>query len=332
MPLKPITPNASTEKKIYLLKPRGFCAGVVRAIDVVKIALNLYGAPVYVRKEIVHNTHVVQELRALGAVFVEELEEVPNGGRAIFSAHGVSPDVRRQGKERNLEIIDATCPLVTKVHLEAVKFAREGYTIILIGHRNHDEVIGTLGEAPTRMTLVESVEDVDALEVADPTRMCYLTQTTLSLDETTDIIARLTERFPAIHGPKSQDICYATENRQMAVKGVANFCDLLLLVVGSSNSSNSKRLVEVGTDRNVRSYLVNDWSEVDPAWLEGVTNVGVTAGASAPEHLVEELVAALQTKGFGQLEEVEMIEEDVRFSLPPELAGAAQQLVTIGSR
>lgn len=331
MPLKPITPNASTEKKIYLLKPRGFCAGVVRAIDVVKIALNLYGAPVYVRKEIVHNTHVVQELRALGAVFVEELEEVPNGGRAIFSAHGVSPDVRRQGKERNLEIIDATCPLVTKVHLEAVKFAREGYTIILIGHRNHDEVIGTLGEAPTRMTLVESVEDVDALEVADPTRMCYLTQTTLSLDETTDIIARLTERFPAIHGPKSQDICYATENRQMAVKGVANFCDLLL-VVGSSNSSNSKRLVEVGTDRNVRSYLVNDWSEVDPAWLEGVTNVGVTAGASAPEHLVEELVAALQTKGFGQLEEVEMIEEDVRFSLPPELAGAAQQLVTIGSR
>lgn len=331
MPLKPISANPSDEKKIYLLKPRGFCAGVVRAIDVVKIALDLYGPPVYVRKEIVHNTHVVEELRELGAIFVEELEEVPAGARAIFSAHGVSPEVRRQARERKLEIIDATCPLVTKVHLEAVKFAREGYTIILIGHRNHDEVIGTLGEAPTKMTLVESVEDVDALEIENPSRIAYLTQTTLSLDETTDIIARLEQRFPSIHGPKSQDICYATENRQMAVKGVASFCDLLL-VVGSSNSSNSKRLVEVGTNHNVRSYLVNDWSDVDPVWLEGVTNVGVTAGASAPEHLVGELVSALQKKGFGQLEEVEMIEEDVRFSLPPELAGAASHLYSITTR
>jgi 4-hydroxy-3-methylbut-2-enyl diphosphate reductase len=322
MPLKPIAANNGDEKKIYLLKPRGFCAGVVRAIDVVKIALNLYGPPVYVRKEIVHNKHVVEELRGLGAIFVEELNEVPDGARAIFSAHGVSPEVRRQGKERGLGIIDATCPLVTKVHLEAVKFAREGYTIVLIGHKNHDEVIGTLGEAPAKMILVESVEDVDALEIPDPTHVAYLTQTTLSLDETKDIMARLQERFPMIRGPKSQDICYATENRQMAVKGVAQFCDLLL-VVGSANSSNSKRLVEVGHNYGVQSFLVNDWSDVDPVWLEGARNVGVTAGASAPEHLVEQIVEALQAHGYKQLEEVEMVEEDVRFSLPPELASSA---------
>ncbi len=281
MPLKPITPNATGEKKIYLLKPRGFCAGVVRAIDVVKIALNLYGPPVYVRKEIVHNKHVVDELRDMGAIFVEELEEVPSGARAIFSAHGVSPEVRRQGKERSLAIIDATCPLVTKVHLEAVKFAREGYTIILIGHKNHDEVIGTLGEAPTKMILVESVQDVDNLVIENPGKMAYLTQTTLSLDETRDIVARLEERFPTIHGPKSQDICYATENRQMAVKGVSEFLDLIL-VVGSANSSNSKRLVEVGQNYGVQAHLVNDWADVNPAWIDGITNIGVTAGASAP--------------------------------------------------
>jgi 4-hydroxy-3-methylbut-2-enyl diphosphate reductase len=236
--------------------------------------------------------------------------------------------VRREGKERNLAIIDATCPLVTKVHLEAVKFAREGYTIILIGHKNHDEVIGTLGEAPSKMILVESVEDVDALQIPDPARIAYLTQTTLSLDETRDIVARLEERFPMIRGPKSQDICYATENRQMAVKGVAEFCELLL-VVGSANSSNSKRLVEVGQNYGVQSYLVNDWSDVNAGWLEGVTSVGVTAGASAPDHLVENIVSALRAKGYSQLEEVEMVEEDVRFSLPPELAGAAAQLHTI---
>jgi len=316
--LKPIAPNTTGEKKIYLLKPRGFCAGVVRAIDVVKIALDLYGPPVYVRKEIVHNKHVVDELREMGAIFVEELAEVPAGCRAIFSAHGVSPEVRREAKERNLEIIDATCPLVTKVHLEAVKFAREGNTIVLIGHKNHDEVIGTLGEAPDKMVLVESVEDVEALELADPSHVTYLTQTTLSLDETRDIMARLQERFPQIRGPKSQDICYATENRQMAVKGVAQYCDLLL-VVGSANSSNSKRLVEVGQNYSVNSYLVNDWSEVKPEWLFGVNNVGVTAGASAPEHLVENIVNALRDHGFSQMEEVEMVEEDVRFSLPPEL-------------
>ena len=323
MPLKPISANPGPEKKIYLLKPRGFCAGVVRAIDVVKIALDLYGPPVYVRKEIVHNKHVVDELREAGAVFVEEVEEVPVGARAIFSAHGVSPVVRKDARDRSLQVIDATCPLVTKVHLEAVKFARQGYTIILIGHKDHDEVTGTLGEAPEKTILVESVEDVDALQLENPDKVAYLTQTTLSLDETTHIVARLQERFPNITGPKTQDICYATENRQMAVKGVSAFCELML-VVGSANSSNSKRLVEVGNNFAVRSYLVNDWSEVDPAWLDGVRNVGVTAGASAPEHLVEELVTALQGQGFGQLEEVELIEEDVRFSLPGELIHASR--------
>src|SRR5678815_4436637 len=224
MPFKPITPSLGVEKKIYLLKPRGFCAGVVRAIDVVDIALETYGPPIYVRKEIVHNKHVVDGLRNAGAVFVEELSEVPEGARAIFSAHGVSPQVREQGRARNLQVIDATCPLVTKVHLEAVKFARDGYTIVLIGHKDHDEVIGTLGEAPGRTFLVSTVADVDALVVSDPARVCYLTQTTLSLDETRDIVIRLKERFPLIQGPPAQDICYATENRQMAVKAVASFC------------------------------------------------------------------------------------------------------------
>jgi 4-hydroxy-3-methylbut-2-en-1-yl diphosphate reductase len=335
MSLKPIAVNDSAEKKIYLLKPRGFCAGVVRAIDVVKIALDLYGPPVYVRKEIVHNKHVVDELRRAGAIFVEEVEEVPAGARAIFSAHGVSPEVRREAKALDLQVIDATCPLVTKVHLEAVRFAKQGYTIILIGHKDHDEVSGTLGEAPRQSILVESVNDVDALRVPehipDPTRVAYLTQTTLSLDETRDIVARLQERFPLITGPKTQDICYATENRQMAVKGVAAFCDLLL-VVGSDNSSNSKRLVEVGQKFGVHGYLVNDWSDVDQTWLNGVKNVAVTAGASAPEHLVEELVAALQDQGFTKLEVVELVEEDVRFSLPAELVHAAPALTTISTR
>lgn len=331
MHLKPFAANTSGEKKIFLLKPRGFCAGVVRAIDVVKIALDLYGPPVYVRKEIVHNKHVVDELRRAGAIFVEELEEVPAGARAIFSAHGVSPDVRREAQRRGLQIIDATCPLVTKVHLEAVKFAREDFSIVLIGHKDHDEVIGTLGEAPSRTYLVSSVEDVNALEISDPARVCYLTQTTLSLDETRDIVNRLKERFPSIQGPPAQDICYATENRQMAVKGVAPYCDLLL-VVGSENSSNSKRLVEVSQNFGVRAFLVNDWDDVRADWLESVTNVAITAGASAPEHLVEELVAALQQRGFHQLEEIELVEEDVRFSLPGELTQAASQLTTIATR
>jgi len=318
MPLKPFAPNIGADKKIFLLKPRGFCAGVVRAIDVVKIALDLYGPPVYVRKEIVHNKHVVDELREAGAIFVEELDEVPEGARAIFSAHGVAPSVRRQAEDRQLHVIDATCPLVTKVHLEAVRFARDGFSIVLIGHKDHDEVIGTLGEVPGRSYLVETVGDVDRLQLPDPRCVRYLTQTTLSLDETRDIIVRLKERFPFIQGPPAQDICYATENRQMAVKAVSECVDLLL-VVGSQNSSNSKRLVEVGDNFGVRSYLVNDCGDIDPAWLSGVKNVGVTAGASAPEHLVQELIQFLKDGGFHQLEEIELVDEDVRFSLPSEL-------------
>jgi 4-hydroxy-3-methylbut-2-enyl diphosphate reductase len=318
MPLNLFAPNHGADKKIFLLKPRGFCAGVVRAIDVVKIALDLYGPPVYVRKEIVHNKHVVDELREAGAIFVEELDEVPEGARAIFSAHGVAPSVRRQAKERRLDVIDATCPLVTKVHLEAVRFARDGYSIVLIGHRDHDEVIGTLGEVPDRSYLVETLDDVDRLEVPDATRVRYLTQTTLSLDETRDLVGRLKERFPHLQGPPAQDICYATENRQMAVKAISEAIDLLL-VVGSENSSNSKRLVEVGDNFGVRSHLVNDCSDVDTAWLDGVKNVGVTAGASAPEHLVRSLIEFLRGHGFRQMEEIELVDEDVRFSLPAEL-------------
>ena len=320
-------PAAVASKKIILLRPRGFCAGVVRAIDVVKIALDLYGAPIYVRKEIVHNRHVVDELRGAGAIFVEELEEVPAGARVIFSAHGVSPAVRAQARERNLQVIDATCPLVTKVHLEAVKFAKQGYTIVLIGHKDHDEVIGTLGEAPQSTVLVSTEEDVDRLEIGNPDRMSYITQTTLSLDETESIVKRLKQRFPKIEGPKAQDICYATENRQLAVKAVVPLCQLLL-VVGSQNSSNSRRLVEVCENMGVASYLIDDLSEVKPEWLEGKETVAVTAGASAPENLVEKLIESLQSSGFDQLEEMEIKEEDVRFNLPSEL-GRTVQLQTV---
>jgi 4-hydroxy-3-methylbut-2-enyl diphosphate reductase len=318
------------ERVVLLLKPRGFCAGVVRAIDIVELALRTFGPPVYVRKEIVHNKHVVERLADQGAVFVEELDEVPMGARTVYSAHGVAPSVRRQAVERRLQVIDATCPLVTKVHLEAVKFAREGYTIVLIGHKDHDEVIGTLGEAPQRTVLISSVEEADQLEVADPHRVAYLTQTTLSLDETRHIVARLVERFPAIQGPPAQDICYATENRQQAVKAVSPRCDLLL-VVGSDNSSNSRRLVEVGKNWGARSYLIDDAGQIHPAWLEGARRVAVTAGASAPEDLVQELIAYLQRLGFGRVEEVELVEEDVRFALPPELASASTRLTQIAT-
>jgi 4-hydroxy-3-methylbut-2-enyl diphosphate reductase len=318
---------STASKKIILLRPRGFCAGVVRAIDVVKIALDLYGAPIYVRKEIVHNKHVVDELREAGAIFVEELDEVPTGARVIFSAHGVSPAVRSQAKERSLLVIDATCPLVTKVHLEAVKFAKRGYSIVLIGHKDHDEVIGTLGEAPKSTILVSTVEDVDRLNIADPERVSFITQTTLSLDETKDIVDRLRERFPNIQGPAAQDICYATENRQLAVKAVVPLCQLLL-VVGSQNSSNSRRLVEVCEKMGVPAYLIDDLKEVKPEWLSGIQTVAVTAGASAPENLVEELIGSLQGSGFNELEEMEIKEEDVRFNLPSEL-GRTVQLQTI---
>jgi len=309
----------SLPKKIILLRPRGFCAGVVRAIDVVKIALNLYGAPIFVRKEIVHNRHVVEELRGAGAIFVEELDEVPEGARVIYSAHGVAPSVRAEARERKLQVIDATCPLVTKVHLEAVKFARKGYTIVLIGHKDHDEVIGTLGEAPQATVLVSTVEDVDRLEIKDPEHVSYITQTTLSLEETRDIVERLKERFPKIQGPAAQDICYATENRQVAVKAVVPLCQMLL-VVGSRNSSNSRRLVEVSEKTGVPAYLIDDLSEVQPKWLNGVNTIAVTAGASAPENLVQDLIQSLRERGYTDLEEMEIREEDVRFNLPSELA------------
>src|SRR6185312_9496873 len=325
------TAVSNSAKKIILLKPRGFCAGVVRAIDVVKIALDLYGAPIYVRKEIVHNRHVVDELRDAGAIFVEELGEVPERGRVIFSAHGVSPAVRKQAVDRQLQVIDATCPLVTKVHLEAVKFAKQGYTIVLIGHRDHDEVIGTLGEAPGAMVLVSDVDDVNRLEVKDPTRIAYLTQTTLSLDDTKEIVERLMERFPQIVGPKTQDICYATENRQLAVKAVAPLCQALL-VVGSQNSSNSRRLVEVCEKSGVPAYLLDDKREVQPEMLDGVNTVAITAGASAPEHLVEELIEYLRTVGYSELEEAEIKEEDVRFTLPADLESFVPKLHVLAPR
>jgi 4-hydroxy-3-methylbut-2-en-1-yl diphosphate reductase len=322
--------NGTSGRKVILLRPRGFCAGVVRAIDVVKIALSLYGAPIYVRKEIVHNRHVVDELRGLGAIFVNELDEVPNKARVIFSAHGVSPSVRAEAKQRELAVIDATCPLVTKVHLEAVKFARQGFTILLIGHAGHEEIEGTFGEAPGNTILVETEEDAEQVHVADPAKTCFLTQTTLSLDETREIMNILHRRFPGIVGPKSQDICYATENRQMAVKAVAPLCQLLL-VVGSQNSSNSRRLVEVCQKSGVPSYLIDDKSEMNEAWFEGVSTVSVTAGASAPENLVQELVQSLQSRGFGNVEEVDIVEEDVRFQLPQELSPQVVRLTSISA-
>jgi 4-hydroxy-3-methylbut-2-enyl diphosphate reductase len=321
----------TTARSVILLKPRGFCAGVVRAIDVVKIVLNLYGAPIYVRKEIVHNRHVVDELRAAGAIFVDELSEVPEGARVIFSAHGVSPHVRNEAKSRRLQVIDATCPLVTKVHIEAVKFARKGHTIILIGHKDHDEVIGTLGEAPDSTILVESLDDVDRLNLKDPEKVAFITQTTLSLDETSGIVKRLRERFPKIQGPAAQDICYATENRQVAVKAVARMCDMLL-VVGSQNSSNSRRLVEVCGQYDIPAHLIDDHTEVKPEWLgDNIRVVAVTAGASAPENLVQDLIAYLKSQGYGKVEEMEIKEEDVRFSLPSGLESSLIRLTPVAT-
>jgi 4-hydroxy-3-methylbut-2-enyl diphosphate reductase len=312
---------SSTEKRVLLLKPRGFCAGVVRAIDIVKIALETFGAPIYVRREIVHNRYVVNELAEKGAIFVHEIEEVPDGERVIYSAHGVSPAVREMSKRRNLKVIDATCPLVTKVHIEAVKFAKQGYSLVLIGHRDHDEIEGTLGEAPEVTQVVSNVVEVEALDVPDPNRVAYLTQTTLSLDEARDIIHALKLKFPNIIGPHSQDICYATENRQVAVRNVAHNAGLVL-VVGSTNSSNSNRLVEVSRNLGTIGYLIDNSEAINPAWLAGVTNVAVTAGASAPEVLVEDVVNYLRLNGFSSVEEVEVMPENVRFGLPPEIVQA----------
>jgi 4-hydroxy-3-methylbut-2-enyl diphosphate reductase len=311
----------SDSKTLLLLKPRGFCAGVVRAIDIVRIALEAFGPPIYVRKEIVHNRFVVEELQSKGAIFVDSVEEVPSGERVIYSAHGVSPEVREASRFRNLRVIDATCPLVTKVHVEAVKFAKDGYSLILIGHRDHDEVIGTLGEAPIVTQVVGSPEEVDSLTVPDPDRVAYLTQTTLSLDETRDIISALKKKYPKITGPHAQDICYATENRQVAVKHVASEADLLL-VVGSDNSSNSNRLVEVARNLGTGSHLIDSFRNIRPEWLDGVKTIALTAGASAPECLVEEVVKFLSTKGFDNVQEVEVMPENVRFGLPPEIVEA----------
>ena len=308
-------------KTLLLLKPRGFCAGVVRAIDVVRIALEAFGPPIYVRKEIVHNSFVVEDLRSKGAIFVDSEDEVPNGERIIYSAHGVSPEVREHSAKRGLRVIDATCPLVTKVHVEAVKFAKEGYSLILIGHKDHDEVIGTLGEAPLVTQVVGSPEQVESLKVPDPNRVAYLTQTTLSLDETKDIIAALKKKFPKIKGPAAQDICYATENRQVAVKQVASESDLLL-VVGSENSSNSNRLVEVARNLGTNAHLIDSCNDIESDWLKGVKTIALTAGASAPEHLVEETIAFLGQKGFGNVQELEVMPENVRFGLPPEIVEA----------
>jgi 4-hydroxy-3-methylbut-2-en-1-yl diphosphate reductase len=313
--------SGSAEKTLLLLKPRGFCAGVVRAIDIVQIALDTFGPPIYVRKEIVHNRYVVEDLAGKGAIFVDSVEEVPEGERVIYSAHGVSPEVREASERRRLRVIDATCPLVTKVHIEAVKFARQGYSIILIGHRDHDEIIGTLGEAPAVTQVVGTPEQVERVSVPDPDRVAYLTQTTLSLDEAKVVIEALKKKFPNIKGPSAQDICYATENRQVAVKHVSSEAELLL-VVGSENSSNSNRLVEVATNLSTRSYLIENFRAIKPEWLDGVKTIALTAGASAPECLVEEVVHFLRNAGFNNLQELEVMPENVRFGLPPEIVEA----------
>jgi len=319
-----------TVEKLILAKPRGFCAGVDRAIDVVKIALDLYEEPVYVRKEIVHNRHVVEELKAKGARFVEELDEVPNGAIVIFSAHGISPEVRAQARARRLKVIDATCPLVTKVHNEAIRFAKEGRSIILVGHDGHDEVIGTTGEAPNAITLIGSEEQVEALAVPDPNKVAVITQTTLSVDETAGVVEALKQKFPQLALPPSEDICYATTNRQTALKELASRVDLIL-ALGSQNSSNSQRLIEVARGVGVEAYLIDDVSEIKPEWLEGVRVIGVTAGASAPEHLVQGVVSYFMELGVTGIEEIEPIKEEVNFALPKELVRDQARLAGRGA-
>jgi len=301
--------------RILLAWPRGYCAGVDRAVDTVERALQTYGPPVYVRKQIVHNIHVVRDLERKGAVFVEEETEVPEGAVVILSAHGVAPSVYRNALARQLSVIDATCPLVTKVHLEARRFARDGYTILLIGHEGHEEVVGTSGEAPDRVILVGSPEEARSVEIPDPNRVAYLSQTTLSVDETNEVIDVLRERFPSIEAPPRDDICYATQNRQEAVKDLAERSDLIL-VIGSDNSSNSNRLVEVARSLGTAAHLIDDESEIRPEWLDGAETIGVTSGASAPEWLVERVIDYLRARGASTVEEVRSVEEHMRFSLP----------------
>jgi 4-hydroxy-3-methylbut-2-enyl diphosphate reductase len=310
--------------EIVLAGPRGFCAGVERAIEIVERALDVVDGPIYVRREIVHNRHVVEALREKGAIFVDELSEVPAGATVIFSAHGVSPAVREDAQTRGLRVIDATCPLVTKVHTEAVRYARERRTIVLVGHEDHDEVIGTTGEAPERIVVIDSVAEAERLEVDDPTRVAYLTQTTLSVDDTRAVIDVLRRRFPAIVGPSRDDICYATQNRQAAVKRLSAEVDLVL-VLGAANSSNAARLREVAAARGTAAHLINDVRDIDPAWLAGAPRVGITAGASTPEFLVREVVRFLEERGTPSVRELHVVEEDVRFGLPQELLELARQ-------
>ena len=314
-----LTTPASDAKQVLLAAPRGYCAGVDRAVVTVEKALDTYGAPVYVRKQIVHNRHVVEDLQARGAVFVEELDEVPPGSTVVFSAHGVSPAVHAEAAERGLKAIDATCPLVTKVHHEARRFAREGLEILLIGHAGHEEVEGTTGEAPEQITLVQSPEDVANVELRDPSRVAWLSQTTLSVDETLETVGRLREKFPQLMDPPSDDICYATSNRQLAIKQIATRSDLVI-VVGSANSSNTVRLVDVALESGAHAaYRVDNASEIDPAWFEGVTSVGVTSGASVPDDLVQGVLDLLVQRGFPVAQEERLTEESLVFALPPEL-------------
>jgi 4-hydroxy-3-methylbut-2-en-1-yl diphosphate reductase len=308
-------------EKLLLAAPRGYCAGVDRAVQTVERALELYGAPVYVRKEIVHNKHVVEQLRDRGAVFVDSETEVPEGATVVFSAHGVAPSVHGNAQRQRLQTIDATCPLVTKVHVEAKKFAAEGYTIVLIGHAGHEEVEGTMGEAPENIVLIENEQDVDELEVQDPRKVAYISQTTLSVDETRAVINRLRERFPEIIGPRTDDICYATTNRQAAVKQLARECDLVL-VIGSRNSSNSNRLVEVAREHGADSHLIDNETQVREEWLAGNPVVGITSGASAPDELVERLVGFFRDRGTSDVEVLEVVQEDVRFMLPKKIRQA----------
>jgi 4-hydroxy-3-methylbut-2-en-1-yl diphosphate reductase len=305
-------------KRVLLASPRGYCAGVERAVDTVERLLDLHGPPVYVRKQIVHNAHVVRELEGRGAIFVESEAEVPEGATVVLSAHGVAPSVYENAKTRQLNTIDATCPLVTKVHVEARRYAAEGYEIALIGHEGHEEVVGTTGEAPDAIVLIQTVDDAERVEFADPERVAYITQTTLSVDETSEIIAVLRRRFPAIRAPKRDDICYATSNRQWAVKDLLAQIDLLL-VIGSRNSSNSNRLVEVARAGGVAAHLIDDETDIEESWLDGVDTVGITSGASAPETLVTRVCDWFRARGVESIEPVRSIEEDVVFRLPVEL-------------